>query len=133
MNNTIEKDLEKYYHDVSKALACSTKKKQNIISCLKKGVQSYLADNPNATIEEIIEYLGKPNDIADEYYSNETGKEITKNIKTGRKILFCVVVSLVLALVVYIMAISIMVISDVQGSNGHYDTPVFNEVSRTDL
>lgn len=135
MKNNIEKDLKKYYHDIAKVLPLN-RKKEFLIN-IKNGVNSYLADNPNATIDDVIAFIGEPEDIADEYYANKTGEEIVKGIKISKKIVFSVIVTLVLGLIIYIIVMTKMMIDDDKADHGYYTTDLgiteSEQISSTDL
>lgn len=131
MKNNLKKELDKYYHDISKALPRNRKKE--FLTDIKNGVNSYLADNPEATIDDVITFIGEPKDIADEYYANETGEEITKGIKIGKKIVFSVIIVLVIAIIIYIIAISKIMIDDEKGDHGHYTVDISEIASNTDI
>lgn len=128
MNNNIEKNLKKYYRNISRELSCDRKEKQDMLNTIKGTVKSYQEDHPSADIDEIISYFGNPGDIAQAYYDTEMSEKITEKIKTGKKMIFCVIAALTIALVVYIMAISTAVIADLNGSNGHFSEPVIENI-----
>ena len=65
-------------------------------------MDSYLAENPDAAIDDVIAYVGTPECIANEYYANQDGRELTKEMKVGKKIwlmmgIFALSVVLILA------------------------------------
>lgn len=132
MKNNIEKDLKKYYHDISKSLTFNRKKKQNIINTIKMNIKSYRENNPNANIDEIINYFGTPNDIAESYYDTETAGDISTRIKLSRKILICTVSALTLVLLIYIVIVVTALIHSIHTESSYSET-IITETSQSDI
>ena len=100
MKKGIETDLKRHYKQIDKALPWEGRK--DLLPGIKSGVNSYLAKHPEATIDDVIAYVGTPEDIAAEYYANQDGTKITKKIKASRLIL-----TVVLSIVLFVMAVYI--------------------------
>lgn len=100
MKKGIETDLKRHYKQIDKALPWEGRK--DLLPGIKSGVNSYLAEHPEATIDDVIAYVGTPEDIAAEYYANQDGTKITKKIKASRLIL-----TVVLSIVLFVMAVYI--------------------------
>ena len=132
MKNNIEKDLKKYYNDISKSLTCNRKKKQNIINTIKKNVKLCRENNPNINIDEIINYFGKPNDIAEAYYDTEMAEDISSNIKLSHKILICTVTALALALLIYIAIVVTALMHSIKSESAYGET-IITETSQSDI
>ena len=64
----MENDLEKFYKEIEKALPRDGRK--TLLPDVKVGVNSYLAENPEATFDDVVSYVGTPECIANEYYAN---------------------------------------------------------------
>ncbi|MDE6656393.1 MAG: hypothetical protein K2J85_05315 [Anaeroplasmataceae bacterium] len=70
-------DLKKYYTSIKKNLSCSFNMKSVFIKELNDRVSDFLEDNPNSTIENIIENFGTPEEITkgfdkdSEYYKRK--------------------------------------------------------------
>ena len=117
--NSIEKDIEKYFKEVSKALPQEGRK--SLLPDIKAGVDSYLVENPGATIDDVISYVGTPECIANEYYANQEGTKITREIKTSRLILTVIISVVLLVMVIYIGFMLHAVIKDVLGIPAYYE------------
>ena len=102
-NNDIEKELNEFYKKISKVLPQDGRK--TLLPDIKTGVDSYLVENPEATIDDVISYVGTPECIANEYYANQDGKQLTKEIKIGKKILMIVAMSMLLAALIFAAAV----------------------------
>ena len=97
MKNSIETDLKTYYQEISDGLPRNAA--HTLLPDIRVGVDSYLAENPDATIDDVISYVGTPECIVNEYYANQDGTEITRKMNKSRILLVTVVsiVSVVLA------------------------------------
>ena len=92
--------MKKYYKEIARALQRNGQK--TLLPGIRAGVDSYLAENPDAAIDDVIAYVGTPECIANEYYANQDGRELTKEMKVGKKIwlmmgIFALSVVLILA------------------------------------
>ena len=95
----MRKDLKKYYREIARALPPEGRK--TLLPGIRSGVASYLAENPQATLEDVASFVGTPEGIAnDYYYANQDGRKITRKINASRRRLtvFSVLVLAALAL-----------------------------------
>jgi Predicted membrane protein len=128
----MNKVLDNYFDRIAKALP--RKGRKTLLPDIRAGVESYLAENPEAGIDDVVSYVGTPEDIAAEYYSNLDGGEITKEIKVGRKIAVIVLICLLIAALIFAAVIATdMMIS----GNGYFVTETYvistSDVTPTDL
>ena len=135
MKKGIETDLKRHYKQIDKALPWEGRK--DLLPGIKSGVNSYLAEHPEATIDDVIAYVGTPECIAGEYYANQDSTKITKKIQSSRLILR-VVISIVLFVLAIFIGLMIYIIIDVIRSTPTYYDEVLEvgipfEVSDTDL
>ena len=96
--NQREKDIRQYLRNVAKALP--PKGRKTLLPGIRSGVASYLAEKPQATMEDVAAYVGTPECIANDYYANQDGRKITRKINASRRRLtvFSVLVLAALAL-----------------------------------
>ena len=130
--NDGQTEIETYFQQIAKALPREGRK--TLLPDIRAGVESYLAENPEAGIDDVVSYVGTPEDIAAEYYSNLDGGEITKEIKVGRKIAVIVLICLLIAALIFAAVIATdMMIS----GNGYFVTETYvistSDVTPTDL
>ncbi len=59
-----EKQLDRYYNSVKKALVCNKRVKDEIVIRLKCSVEDYIDDNPHCTYGDIESHFGTPESIA---------------------------------------------------------------------
>ncbi len=64
--NQREKDIRQYLRNVAKALPPEGRK--TLLSDIRSGVASYLAENPQATLEDVASFVGTPEGIANEVH-----------------------------------------------------------------
>ena len=130
--NDVQTEIETSFQQIAKALPREGRK--TLLPDIRAGVESYLAENPEAGIDDVVSYVGTPEDIAAEYYSNLDGGEITKEIKVGRKIAVIVLICLLIAALIFAAVIATdMMIS----GNGYFVTETYvistSDVTPTDL
>lgn len=130
MTRNLNKELKKYYRDISKALSGS-KEKKAIITQIKSSVNHYLEENQDATISDVVNRIGSPQQIADEYIDNQSNDEIAAKIKVGKRILIIAISSLVLALVIYIAFVIASFVYDMRTTDTYSET-VISEISQSD-
>ena len=129
-NTTMEKDLDNYYKQIAKALPAGGRKA--LLPGIREGVEAYLAENPDATMDDVIAYVGTPECIAGEYYANQDGREITEEIKVGKKILIMFLIAAVIIVLILVISVIFFLIgsSIIESRFVQYDGGV---VSNPDL
>ena len=127
MKKGIETDLKRHYKQIDKALPWEGRK--DLLPGIKSGVNSYLAEHPEATIDDVIAYVGTPEDIAAEYYANQDGGNITKKIRIGWKIVIIVLIWLLIAALIFA---AVIVTDMIISGNGYFVTETF-VVSTSDV
>ena len=127
MKKGIETDLKRHYKQIDKALPWEGRK--DLLPGIKSVVNSYLAEHPEATIDDVIAYVGTPEDIAAEYYANQDGGNITKKIRIGWKIVIIVLICLLIAALIFA---AVIVTDMIISGNGYFVTETF-VVSTSDV
>ena len=130
MTRNLNKELKKYYRDIGKALSGS-KERKAIITQIKSSVNNYLEENQDATISDVVNRIGSPHQIANEYIDNQSNDEIAAKIKVGKRILIIAISSLVLALVIYIAFVIASFVYDMRTTDTYSET-VISEISQSD-
>ena len=128
MTRNLNKELKKYYRDIGKALSGS-KEKKTIITQIKSSVNNYLEENQDATISDVVNRIGSPHQIANEYIDNQSNDEIAAKIKVGKRILIAVCVVLVAALLIYLL----VALDFIYKNHGHFDDTDITSISYTDI
>lgn len=123
----MNKVLDNYFDRIAKALP--REGRRTLLPDIKDGVESYLAENPDATVDDVIAYVGTPEDIAAEYYANQDGGNITKKIRIGWKIVIIVLICLLIAALIFA---AVIVTDMIISGNGYFVTETF-VVSTSDV
>ncbi|MDE6414892.1 MAG: hypothetical protein K2K48_05715 [Anaeroplasmataceae bacterium] len=106
-------DLKKYYSFIKKNLSCSFNMKSVFIKDLDDRIHEFLEDNPNSTIDDVIENFGAPQEIAKSFdKDNECLKRKAKN----RLIIEIILLAL---LIVCIAVSSIVIYSIIENLGGN--------------
>lgn len=75
-----------YYKRVEKALPVSAKDKKKIMVGLQNGIEEYLEDHPEATLEDVQNHFGEPDSIAAEYLPELKPEEL-KHFARRKKVI----------------------------------------------
>ena len=79
----------------------------------------------------MVNRIGSPQQIADEYIDNQSNDEIAAKIKVGKRILIIAISSVVLALVIYIAFVIASFVYDMRTTDTYSET-VISEISQSD-
>ena len=102
---SIEKETEAYYKKIAKALPREGQKA--LLPGIRAGVESFLSENPGATMEDVIAYVGTPEEISNDFSANRDGKAITEEIKVGGKLVWVILISLFV--VIFVFAVVLLI------------------------
>lgn len=96
--NTMDRELKKYYSEISKHMVCKRKDKHRLISDIKNNISSYIKENPDCTYQEIIEHYGTPEEIWASHLESLDAKYIKSSVKTSKfiKITISIIVCFIL-------------------------------------
>ena len=90
----MNKELKSYFKSIRQGLTCSPNAKRAFTSMLKDRINDFLAENPEASFEDIVSNFGTPEEIISEFNSDKYSTEL-KRRKTQILILEIVAVLLV--------------------------------------
>ncbi|MBQ3016021.1 MAG: hypothetical protein IJD79_04495 [Clostridia bacterium] len=105
MNKAIKAEVRAYLRKIRKALPGSFNTKQAVASTLKSQIENYIEDNPDATIDDVIERFGTPETIANEFDVTEFSAEIKKY---KLKVLVLSIVSILILSVCIILTVALV-------------------------
>ncbi len=94
-----KKELKKYYTSIKKNLSCSFNMKLVFIKELNDSVFDFLEENPNSTMENIIENFGTPEEIAksfdkeNEYYKRKSRNRLIIEIGLLALLVIAIIIS----------------------------------------
>ena len=87
MSAVTENELKGYCKQIKQVLAVSPKEKKIILQGLQNGIEEYLAQYPDATIDDIRAHFGVPSEIEVESLLDITSKDMKRlasSIETSR-------------------------------------------------
>ena len=93
MNNAL---TNKYLSSVKKNLSCSSKKKSEFLSALKKGLDDFLLENPESTYEDIVKAFGMPEKQANEFMDSLDSETIKKAFSWKKAIAIGIIIVLII-------------------------------------
>ncbi len=110
MSRVTDRELKKYFCDVSKALICGRKQKKVFISQLEADVEAYLAENEDAEISQIENSFGSPEIIAASFMENVGTEKLKKSLDIKK----AMIIAIIAALLIYALfvVISLMDVHD---------------------
>lgn len=117
MSKVTEKELKAYFSDISKAIVCDRKKKKEFLGQLKNDVETYLAENGEATISQIEACFGSSESIAASFMENIGAERLKKSIDIRR----AVIIALAAALVIYALFVVISLVDVHQEAHGYIE------------
>lgn len=104
MTKNLNKELKKYYRDISKALS-GIKEKKAIIAQIKNSVAQYLQDNPEATLADITQKFGSPEEIVEQYFDEDVAKNLSAQLNKRRKVGIVVAILVLITFIIFALII----------------------------
>lgn len=136
MTKVMKRSLNKYYHNIGKALVCGGHKRRGIIGNIKDSVACYLSEHPDASMDDIYANFGSEKEVADEYYNYESPETIKKSINRSKVIVISIVITLIIALLIYIATMATIIAAEKEAAGGYaeiYITTISDgDISETD-
>lgn len=99
----LEFELNDYLKDIKRNMICSNSIKKLFIKDFKNRIDEYLDENPNTSIDDIINNFGNPEDIVRsfndelEYYKN----------KSRKRLIIVIVISVVSLVIIGLLGVAI--------------------------
>lgn len=93
-------ELTPYFQRVRNRLSCSKKYQNEQMQKIFRAAEEYAQENPNATLEEVEEYLGNPEEVAQELMESIDPEVLERDRKRKRLGVMVAIGILVAALIV---------------------------------
>lgn len=93
-------EMDPYFRRIQRRLKCSRAQKRSLIERVRRAAEEFAEENPEATPEEVAEYLGNPYEVAQELLEALDPEELERYQKRKRMWLILGVGLLVVALIV---------------------------------
>lgn len=102
-----DKERRKYLKEIQELLVCSAKERRRFIKEFDGNIDDYISDNPEASIEELRNAMGSPQEIAEGFIANVSPKDVVKRTSFSKTMI--VIASLV---AIFIIIISVFAVVD---------------------
>lgn len=117
MGRVTEKELKNYYSQISRLLLCGRKQKKDFLCQLEENVSEYLADTPDAAMEDIEKAFGTPESIGDSFTVNTDSLRLRKQIQIKKLLIVAVIV----ALIIYALFVLLSLIDVHTEAHGYFE------------
>lgn len=104
--SNVKEELATYFQSVERRLRCSKKRRNERMERIFRAAEEFVTERPNATKEEILAYLGDPDEVAQDLMSTLAPEEIA-HYKKRKKMIIQILIGILAAALV---AVSIGVI-----------------------
>jgi uncharacterized membrane protein len=104
MKTDINKQSREYIKTVRNQMLLPSKTKKRALYDLSSGVEEYIQNNPDASIDDLTTHFGNPKTVVGEYILSLDQDELTAEIRKS-KIIKRAAISIAVALIVAITAI----------------------------
>lgn len=116
MQNELKKEISKYLKNIKHLLPGSKDSKTEFLDGLHEQIEDFVAENEDATFHDILLTFGEPKEIADEYSAGIDAQEIKKSTRIKKAI----IIALVVAIVIWGVAMCFMAADAHFSYNGYY-------------
>lgn len=96
--SNVSAELTPYFQRVRNRLSCSKKYQNEQMQKIFRAAEEYAQENPNATLEEVEEYLGNPEEVAQELMESIDPEVLERDRKRKRLGVMVVIGILLVAL-----------------------------------
>lgn len=100
MSQVTEAELKIYRKQIKQAITASSKEKRIILQGLFNGIDEYTEQHPNTSLGDLHAHFGTPSEIAAEYISEVTPKEV-KRFSRRKKVILGLLVVLVMCIALF--------------------------------
>lgn len=101
-----------YLKQVKSHLTCPGALKKNFLEQLQGDVEEFLETNPDATLEELTQRFGNPEEMAHSYIESLDGDELQKQIKKSKMVKRIVLFTCLGILSIILIVASIIIIDN---------------------
>lgn len=112
-------ELNRYCKEVRRALKGSPKYKASVQNTLRSDIEAFLAENPDATAQDIRQHFGEPANFARESAAAMDSEELSRKLSVGKKVFITVVAGILTALIMWACGLAIAVNDHRDAINGY--------------
>lgn len=106
--SNLQKELKEYYKELRSELPGSAKKRKAVIASLKSSIDCYIAENPDASFESIVESFGTAEEIANSNIEAEDSGTIRRQLGSKGEIALIVVAVLLAAALIWGASVTLL-------------------------
>lgn len=117
MSKVTDSELNGYFSEIAASLICSERQKKEFMSVLKGEIETFLEENPEADLKEIIAVFGSAETISRSFMENSDPKAIAKKLKIKKYILTAIIT----AVVIYALFVVISLIDVHEEAHGYIE------------
>ena len=123
------KELKNYYLSIQKELILGGTEKKKLMRDIRNAVESYLQENPDATVEDITAHFGTPQEISATYLEEMPSQELQKKLKIKKWAVGIVLGAVACGIVMWAIVVGAALIHEFKNADGFYevDSPVVIE------
>ncbi len=116
MNSMLEKEVKKYLGSIAKKLVCSRKQKRLILKDIEQSIRDYIENENITDISQLYSHFGSAEEIAKTYLADFVTPADIKKAVNKKKAL---IIGIIVALVIYVLALIIVIIDGHISVNGY--------------
>lgn len=115
----VNRNTNKYLHQVRGWLPCEEKMKNQIMAEVSTSVNQYLTENPDANYQDIVARFGTPQQIAVSCVDEEDTVKLLNNLSIKRKIITIVSYAVALVAAAWLVIVGVALVQNYEHSNGY--------------
>ena len=100
-----DKERRKYLKEIQELLVCSAKERRRFIKEFESNIDDYISDDPEASIEDLRNAMGSPQEIAEGFIANISPKDIKKRSSIARITLVPITLGVLIIVAVCVLLI----------------------------
>lgn len=112
----LEKEVKKYLGSIAKKLVCSRKQKRLILKDIEQSIRDYIENENITDISQLYSHFGSAEEIAKTYLADFVTPADIKKAVNKKKAL---IIGIIVALVIYVLALIIVIIDGHISVNGY--------------
>lgn len=112
-----EKRIKEYCRSISRELYCPAAARKQILAAIRENIAAYIEENPDAGFEDVQKHFGTPQQIAASYIEELEMPELVRKLNLRRRVLSVLCISLGVCALLLLVALAVVVIGTLLGSN----------------
>lgn len=118
---------KRYMRQVRSCLPCNGKKKRKLLDRLREELDGYLAENPEAGMEELRQRFGEPRQIAASYVAEMDMPELLRSLRFRRRIVSIAAAVAIGILLMWAAVVTTALVEHRKSVNGYFGEAYITE------